>query len=102
LDILIVAVICLSGYHTVVINKEEIFTKRFDFFPQSIELISHHRDHEDAITNVFEFLIYAMEHEKVNDEIREIFKSAIVISKNHSHFKKTNVWHKILNEFSKC
>lgn len=97
IEVFMVASIIASGYFKVLFNHEEILAKRFEIFPQSIELVSQQNEFADAIGRIFEFLHHVVYYTNVEEEVKESFKHAIVISKNHSFFKKGKVWQRCLN-----
>lgn len=96
IEVFMVASIIASGYFKVLFNHEEIFAKRYEIFPQSIELVSQQSEFADSIARIFEFLHHVVDYTGVEGEIKESFKHAIVISKNHSFFKKGKVWQRCL------
>ena len=96
LDIFMVSVISASGYFKVLLCNENIYENRCKIFPQSFELVSQQSNYEDIIGRMIEFLIHVFDNEVVDVQIRECFKSAILLTKNHSYFKKEKVWTKCL------
>lgn len=96
LDVFIISVIIASGYFKVLSCNEEIYESRYKIFPQSIELVSQQSSYDDAIGRMIEFLIHVVDNEVVDTQIRECFKSAILLSKDHSYFKNGKVWQKCL------
>lgn len=96
LDVFIVSIIATSGYFQFLSNNGEIFEQRLQIVPKSIELVSRQHDYDDAMGKIFEFLLHIINRDGICIETREAFKTAIVISKNHSYFKKAKVWQKFL------
>lgn len=96
LDIFTISIICISGFHVLLDNRAETISNRYQLFAQSTELLSRQNSYDDAIGNVFEFLYYVLNHRSTSESIRMTFVKAIILCKNHQHFKKLKVWQKIL------
>ena len=97
IEIFIISVIIASGYFNVYTRDDAIKQNRLEIFPQSIELLVSRRrgTYDDIAGNIFEFLLHVIQNHPP-DEVKETFKTAIVISKNHDYFKLSNVWQKFL------
>lgn len=96
LNLFIVSIVS-TGYLKSIVDRHEVPEKILQLLPQSIELVSQQSSFADVIANIFEFLLHIINHERIrDDEIREAFKTSIVISKNHGYFKKSKVWQRFL------
>lgn len=95
LEIFIISIVSFSGYFCL--------CHQFDFeriFPQSLELISRQVDYDDSIGTIFEFLIHIASSDKVDDNLRKIFKNSLKFCKNHQYFKKSKLYDKCLDLLS--
>ncbi|KAG5678680.1 hypothetical protein PVAND_008331 [Polypedilum vanderplanki] len=95
LDIFITSIVAISG-HCILIKQG---SDRYQLFSSSVELISQCKFYDDIIGNIIEFILYVQSHEATSDEMIKIFKNAIVLSKDHTYFKKLSVWQKTLQAF---
>ena len=101
LDMILTAIVCMSGYF--VIDADcNIFKNRYELFPQSLWLYCSQENNSDIAASLFEFFVYSMNQQNsISNEIRSVFKSAIVLCKNHWYFKKSKAWHNFL-QVSSC
>ncbi|CAG9799476.1 unnamed protein product [Chironomus riparius] len=96
LDMMLTAVVCMSGYFIADANCN-IFKNRYALFPQSLWLYCSQDKNSDITPSLFEFFVYSMNQQSsISKEIRSVFKSAIVLCKNHCYFKKSKAWHNFL------
>lgn len=96
LTVFSVSLIASSGYFTVLRSLDELHQKGLQVLPQSIELVSQQSAYEDVIGKMFEFILYTIERDNVEDDFKSAFKLSLVMSKNHAYLKKSKVWHKFL------
>lgn len=96
LNIFSVSVVAVSGYSQVLSSHDEIVEKHLQLFPQSIELVSRQGIFNDIVGNIFEFLLHIINRDEINADIRQSFKTAIVISKDNAYFRKPKTWQKFL------
>lgn len=94
LEIFIISVVVASGYYKTVEN-EEIRDASLKIFPQSVQLVSRQSLYDDISGRIFEFLLHVIST-TTSDEIREAFRSAIIVSKNHAYFKAPKAWKRFL------
>ncbi|XP_070501071.1 uncharacterized protein [Chironomus tepperi] len=96
LDMFLTAIVCVSGYF-IIDDVCNIFKNRYELFPQSLWLYCSQDTNSDIAANLFEFIVYCMNQDSsISNEIRSVFKNAIVLSKNHCYFKKSKAWHNFL------
>lgn len=96
INVFIVTIVISSGYFQTLDYKNEIVQKCLQVLPQSIELVSRQPNFDGVIGNVFEFLLHIINRDGICYEIKEVFRRAIIISKDHVYFKKPRVWQKYL------
>lgn len=96
LDMFLTAIVSMSGYFVIDVDCN-IFNNRFALFPQSLYLYCSQDINSDIAANLYEFIIYSINQQSsISNEIRSVFKNAVVLCKNHWYFKKSKAWQNFL------
>ncbi|CAO1321037.1 unnamed protein product [Diamesa hyperborea] len=99
LQCFIVSIITISGYYHVLGSLEKVFQSEniYNIFPQSLELMSVESLWDNSMGTIFEFLHHIYLQEEMPMNLRESFKTALILSKDHLYFGKSKVWLQFLS-----
>ncbi|XP_016947118.1 focadhesin [Drosophila biarmipes] len=97
LDIFILAVDVLSGCAVLLGSVDVVATdekQRLSLFPESLQFLCDHIFWKDQEAKIYEFLFNLYKHTTMPSTYADVFREAIICSRNKAYFDNKGVWTK--------